>query len=178
MLVRKVQVEDLDVIIEISTENTLSSIKTTQQKNQGFLVSNFSKEQYENMAEESQGFLMAFHEHELDFNLIVNKRIQQRAKNSYVVLKQICIRRDSHKKGYGRRLYEFFMSSIDKDIYLSVVLEPYNEASVHFHNKLGFKQVITVQAEDQLKRGIFYWNNPTNDSHYDKEIVLGQYEFA
>ncbi len=190
MLVRKAQPEDLDAIYRIASENAMANLKPSRLKNSGFLVSNYAREQYEQyiinnelffLLEEHgevQGFLLAFHDHELDFDQIVNKRIQKHAKNNYIVLKQICIRRLSHKKGYGRRLYEYLMSMVEKDIFLAVVLEPYNEASIRFHDKLGFKQVFTVQGEDQLKRGIFFWNNPHIAPHYDKEIILGQYEHA
>lgn len=188
--IRKARLEDAHAITELAAENAIANLDTPQMKHKGFLVSNYSKEQYETFIHENelfyvledsgkiQGFLLAFHDYDLNYDNLVNKRIRKHAKNNFVVIKQICIRREVRKQGYGRMLYEYLMSSVDKDIFLAVVLEPYNEASVHFHDKLGFKQVFTVHAEDQMKRGIYYWNNPHNVSHYDKEIIIDQYEHA
>lgn len=127
---------------------------------------------------EVQGFVLAFHEHELNFDHIVNQRIRHHAKNDYIVLKQVCIKRKAQKQGYGRRLYEHLMSVVEKDIYLAVVLDPPNQASLQFHHKLGFKKIFEVYAEDQRKRGIFFWNHPTTETQYDKEILLEQYKLA
>ncbi len=189
MIIRKAIIEDAKEILSIASSNTLSGLSKAERKN-GFLVSNFSLEDYEIFIEKHelfyvliendivQAFLLAYFPEELDDTQIINKKIKEYAVKPYVVIKQICVSRSSANKGYASKLYEYFIEHVKKDIFLAVVLEPYNEASIMFHMKHRFEQLIAITAEDNILRGIFYRAYNKSISSYDKDIILTQYEKA
>ncbi|WEK55887.1 MAG: GNAT family N-acetyltransferase [Candidatus Cohnella colombiensis] len=188
-IIRKAQMSDLPDIVKLAKENNLDRISTASQQ-KGFLVSNFSMEQYEQCIQQNElffvievaqvvrGFLLAYRKHELDSTSLIYRKIMKHAKDDFTLIKQICIERNSHQHGYGSRLYDYIMLNTEHDIYLAIVLEPINKASINFHFKLGFKQISTFIGEDQKKRGISYWNNPQSVPTYDPSIILQQYEVA
>lgn len=191
LTIRKAEERDLGSIRLISSENSITNIKNIKNtNNKGFLVYPLSDEQYVSYIRSCQhfyvleslgeihGFLLAVNDNDLDMGKILHQKMGKYSTNQFLVIEQVCIKKTSQKKGYGQKLYDFLMNRTDKDIFLAVVLEPYNDSAVRFHNKLGFRQLFTVEPEDQMKRGIFYWNNYQSQPRYDKEIILKQYEHA
>ncbi len=186
-MIRKPNKQDANRIYEIAKENTLDAKKKHRG---GFLVSNYPLETYQNYIETLEhfyvldienkivGFLLAFKEENLDLSLTVNRFIKNRAKSEYLILKQICIAINDQRKGYATLLYQHFMDTIDIDIFLAVVLKPYNEPSMKFHEKLGFNLVWELIAEDSKPRGIFYWNNPVSTRYFNKDLLVKQYALA
>lgn len=190
-VVRSAKISDLDQVHAIALSNSLGQNNKRGTKKNGFLVSNYSIEDYKNYinkhkhfyvleaGEEICGFLLGHTKDELDKSLKVNKKILEHADDDFVVIKQICIGKDHFRKGYATELYKFFIEAVERDIYLSVVLEPYNGASVKFHHSLGFDQVFDVIAEDKRSRGIFFRpHSHETIGKFDKDIILHQYEIA
>jgi predicted GNAT superfamily acetyltransferase len=189
-IIRKARVQDAKRIYEIAKSNSLTQLTKKETVLSGFLVSEFDLDTYikyiENLEQfyvlekngDVKAFILAFKDDELDNDLIVNKRIRDYAKNSYCVIKQVCVDKDCHRKGYATKLYDYYINSVEGDIYLSIVFEPYNSVSVQFHTKMGFQERFTVIAEDNIKRGIFLWVNHNNGNYYDKEIIMKQYDRA
>ena len=186
-MIRKADKQDVKRIHAIAEENILD---TSVQQQGGFLVSRYSLKDYEGYLDTLKhvyvyekdnqiiGFLLAYEPQDLDLTLAVNRFIKRKAKNGFVVLKQICIAKSHQRKGYASKMYEDFMARIDEDIYLAVVLEPYNEPSMKFHEKLGFTLIYEIVENDDIPRGIFYWNNPNTTTYYNMEVLLKQYELA
>lgn len=189
-IIRKARVQDAKRIYEIAKSNSLTQLTKKETVLSGFLVSEFDLDTYikyiKNLEQfyvlekngDVKAFILAFKDDELDNDLIVNKKIRNYAKNSYCVIKQVCVDKDCHRKGYATKLYDYYINSVEGDIYLSIVFEPYNSASVQFHTKMGFQERFTVIAEDNIKRGIFLWINHNNGNYYDKEIIMKQYDRA
>lgn len=189
-IIRKALIKDAKRIYEIAKSNSLTQLTKKETVSSGFLVSEFDLDTYKKYIEnleqfyvlekngDVKAFLLAFHDHELDNCLIVNKKIRNYAKNSYSVIKQICVDKACHRRGFAARLCEYFVTTVEGDIFLSIVFEPYNSASVQFHTKMGFLERFTVVAEDNIKRGVFLWVNHNNANCYDKEIIMIQYDRA
>ena len=186
-MIRKATLDDVEAIYAIAAENAL---KVGETQTGGFLVSKYPKSQYVEYVQSLRhfyvlvkedaivGFLFAYEANQLDQTLKVNQAMRRKAKNAFVVLKQICIAIKHQRQGHASSLYEDFMNRIEEDIYLSVVLEPYNAPSMLFHERLGFTMVHEVKENDGLLRGIFYWNNPKTTCMYNERVLLKQYQMA
>lgn len=182
--IRHATISDAQDVCDIANSNTLSDL-SDEQREDGFLVSKFSVSDYEKYINtnkyffvleekgEIKAFLLAYDVYELDDSLIVNQFIKQHAKNPFVVIKQICVKRNSFKKGFAKQLYNYFLGLTNSDIYLAVVLEPLNKSSIYFHKKMGFKQAFIVKPEDGMKRLIYYKQN-----HFNEKVVYNQYNVA
>lgn len=170
-VIRKATINDAKAIYDLAVENSARNMDEQSKREKGFLVSNYALAEYQKYIVDNQhvyvlekdeqvlGFLLVFTEEELDYSLKVNQRIKEKAIKPFIVIKQICISRYAHKKGYGRKLYQYIMDKINEDIFLAVVVEPYNEASILFHQKLGYQQSFEMRPEDQVLRVIFHWEN-------------------
>ncbi|WP_163536380.1 GNAT family N-acetyltransferase [Gracilibacillus sp. YIM 98692] len=168
-LMRKARLSDVNKIAEMALENSLSQLSEEEKKNNGFLVSGYTKEQYQQYIKdcehfyvvekegELQGFLLGFLDTELN-NSKVNQAYKKHAASSFVVIKQICVAKNAQKQGVGKKLYRFFIDTVKQPIYLAVVMEPYNAGSVKFHEKLGFHLFAEITPEDDMKRALFCKN--------------------
>jgi predicted GNAT superfamily acetyltransferase len=179
MIIRKPSIDDVNQIYKIARENSIGNNRRgSSELKKGFLVSNYSITQYNNyilnsklfyvLEEQGQikAFLLAFSENELDKDASIIKKIAQynlekNLNRQYVVLKQICVGRENLRRGYATQLYNYFIENIDKDIYLAVVLDPYNEASMNFHNRMGFKQVFET-TEEGVRKAVFQYKKSNN----------------
>ena len=188
MNIRPARLEDIEKIYEIAINNSLSRLKNKKLVD-GFLVSNYDLETYKNYIKnnryffvvedegEIRAFLLAFTKEEIDTAQLVNKKILAYSSDDFVIVKQICTAPDSYRKGYGTQVYSFLMDEVSQNIFAAVVLNPINQASIDFHQELGFRIAFTIIPEDKINRAVFFWDNPCNN-FYDKDIVLNQYETA
>lgn len=186
--IRPVAKEDLNKIHIIANQNSLSNINSKDIKN-GFLVPEYSGFSYSDCIEKYKhfyvltednivrAFLLGYEQGDLNWNNFVNKRIKRRSTREFALIKQICVDRDCFKRGFASMLYTHFIDMVKTDIYLAVVLEPYNEASIEFHNSLGFEQVMQVVAEDGKERGVFYKSYEDSEK-INIELLLQQYNVA
>lgn len=186
--IKKARIEDVSSITRIARENALINVDSDNLE-QGFLVSEFKESDYEQYIQKHEhfyvltdkgnvsAFLMAHKKEDLDITLIVNRNILRCATGDFHLIKQVCVARDSVRQGLASELYNFFISKVNSDIYLAVVLNPYNEASIKFHNNLGFDQIMKFIVEDGKDRGIFY--RPANNIRsLDKDFLIEQYKVA
>ena len=168
-MIRRATLKDAERIYEIAQE---SSARTMCDGKKGFLVSDYKLEDYRDQLESLvhvyvledddnvvQAFLTVRVENELDKGLKVNQELLERSTRPYAVIQQICVAVNARRRGYAKALYQFIMDTLDLDIYLTVVVEPPNEASITFHESLGFEAVFRVRPEDRRLRQIFYWKN-------------------
>ncbi len=188
MIIRRANLEDAEKIFEIAEGNSLNKNKGIKPEN-GFLVSSYDLDKYKEyiinnryfLVLEEQGilraFLLAFTSAEINPDEIINKKIIANSDEKFIIVKQVCAAVDCHRQGYSTQLYNFLMDDIKDNIFAAVVLEPINQASIRFHEEMGFRVAFTITPEDKRKRAVFFWDNPCN-SFYDKEVVLNQYERA
>ncbi len=184
MRIRKAQISDLDAIISIAEENKLQNDALD---NEGFLVSEFTRNDYIDMLKkyvhfyvtEKRGkvcaFAFGYMDSDLDRSLIVNKSIIEYSESSFFIIKQICVSRKMKGKGIATQLYEYLKELIEVPIFVSIVKEPYNEASVNFHLKLQFVKVLEVEAEDGMIRFIYRFSDAVD---YDISLIEHQYDTA
>ena len=163
-IIRKAQIKDADIIHEIAVNNSIKNLKETSQ---GFLVSNYELETYQEYIQNNKyfwvieddeicAFLLAFTRDEINPGILVNQKILEYCNQDFVIIKQICV--SKHHKGYATQLYKALMGKTN-NIFAAVVLEPVNQTSIDFHQKLGFNLAFNITPEDNLKRAIYKWSH-------------------
>ncbi|ADU32081.1 GNAT family N-acetyltransferase [Evansella cellulosilytica] len=85
----------------------------------------------------------------------------------YQYIEQVATHRDYLGSGVGTFLYRSLLSSATKPTAAFVATKPIkNEASIHFHEKLGFKRIGTYTADTFLHfknyESILYWQTGTD----------------
>lgn len=90
---------------------------------------------------------------------VVNGRIRERVDRPFVLIKQVAVTRSHARRGLARRLYDRVrVEAAERPRYAAIVLDPPNEASVAFHERLGFRKAFELDAPDGSRRGI--WTAP------------------
>lgn len=134
----------------------------------GFLVSGFPLEAYLRFVEradhflvleedeELAGFVLAYSSERIGTDETVNRQVQASMDEPFVLVKQICVRRDRAGRGVARRLYQAVQRRApERSLLAAVVLEPRNERSIGFHLRLGGHQWLELRAPDGKPRAIF-----------------------
>lgn len=191
MRLRRARQNDAQAISEIAFENSLEVLAKDGDKIEGgFLVSGFDIKEYERMIrsydhfyvveirKKVRGFIFAYDNKACDMNLNVNKSIAEHSDGAFLIIKQVCVDREYQGKGFGSLLYEHMLESSAVPVYASIVEEPYNEASVHFHMRHNFKKTISVKAEDGMMRMVFCHENSDEKSNYNVQMLEQQYQVA
>lgn len=166
LLVRRALFNDMEDVSHLADINHLRS-KGNPDK--GFLVSGYTLEDYQRVYYETnlfyvveedgdvRGFILGYKQEDLNYSEVVNKSIRDYAGSEFLVVKQICVDPYIQGRGYGRALFQKFIQeseNLQRGIYLSIVLEPYNKTSVSFHKSLGFSKVFEIVPEDGFLRGV------------------------
>jgi ribosomal protein S18 acetylase RimI-like enzyme len=74
----------------------------------------------------------------------------------WVLIKQICTRPADRRRGIARALYRHLIAQVGaRPLCAWVVLQPLNEASIAFHDALGFAKVRETVGSDGLARGLW-----------------------
>ena len=103
-----------------------------------------------------QAFVIAYTDDLIDSADAVGQAIRRRVGATFVLIKQVCVAPESMGRGYARTLYDVVRAkSGGLPRYAAVVLEPPNSASVAFHECLGFRSVLEVEAPDGMPRGVW-----------------------
>lgn len=173
--IRAVTKEDLEEVLLIANQWSLAGQSEDESEEEGFLVSAFTIEQYQDylanaeyfyVAEvegQIEAFLLAYESESIAPSELTNTLLRYNLKESFILIKQICIRRDSiNSKGCASSLYEYLNQiKPDKSNLAAVVLEPLNRRSIKFHERCGFYKLCTISppADSDGKtrlRGIWY----------------------
>lgn len=198
--VRKVKREDLSQVLEIAQSFSLSKLTRDQAAKSGFLVSEFSLEAYERYLQsnhyffvaESQhkivGFLLAYESSDIPPNETLNTLLKTNLQNSFVLIKQICVAKGSTGLGIASRLYQhLFETATTPRFAAAIVMEPYNEASISFHERKGFNKLCDIvppeDADGILRlRGVWFRDSQKNtppaqrwipfDSSHDQSLIM------
>lgn len=163
--IRKATFSDSQKIYELSVQNILFDYD--EDRNEGFLVSSYSKEQYEELISnvdffyvaEKNGaviaFILAFFDNTI-LDDVLNNLIEKYVGRKFVLIKQICVDKLFVKQGIGNKLYKFLLDYTDHTpILAAIVLKPENTVSINFHEKLGFRQLFEFIPIDGMLRGMW-----------------------
>ena len=152
MKIQNITEDWLDLIIQLNNENTpaVSKLDTTQLI---FLI------------EHSKYAWMILNQQENDligFCLILGEGINYQSMNyqwvskyrkDFDYLDRIVIAKKFQKMGFGKRIYEVWLNkTTSTHMLLEVNIRPRNEASLLFHEKLGFKAVGEQDTDKGEKR--------------------------
>ncbi len=157
----------VDAIFRLAEASEIGSMEKRNEAG-GFLVSKFSENQYRTfitradhfyvMADNERitGFLLAYSNGFIDSAWEVDAFINSTYPQPFVVIKQICIDKEFRRRGLAVRLYEHLIRQVPGHaLFAAVVLEPYNYASVRFHERFGFQIVREITPRDGLPRAIW-----------------------
>ncbi len=187
MIIREANVSDISSIYDIAVENQLHQGTHIQN---GFLVSAYDVETYTRYLKEGNtilvveknhkvvAFLLTFLSEKLDDSVLANKLMLSHATRPFAVIKQVCVKKGFQRQGFGKALYEHFTDHVFRDVYLAVVTQPYNEASIAFHDKLGFKKTFHFKGDDSLERIVYVKPYYENMENYSAHVLIPQYEQA
>ena len=159
--------KDVVAIHSLAQQRSLSNRSTTEDHQGGFLVSNFTPDDYHRYVDLAEHFFVARDAEKiigfvLSFLCDQNSSLEWLESSSADVLgdmaliKQICVSKDHAGSGIGTDLYSYlFQQMPHKTIVASVVDEPPNVASARFHSKLGFHPYFTYTPSDEFERTVW-----------------------
>ncbi|WP_039938070.1 GNAT family N-acetyltransferase [Streptomyces himastatinicus] len=150
----------------------------------GFLVSAYTEADYRSRLATAEhfyvavkggqvlAFLMAYSSDQVEPDEWLNRRIKTTL-GAFLVIKQICVSREAARSGIASMLYYHVLDQWHKSpVIAAVVNDPPNDASAHFHHKLGFQELTRLTPPDGLPRVVWVWRKP-------REAILHvQYEVA
>ncbi|MCW5211955.1 GNAT family N-acetyltransferase [Desulfobulbus sp. TB] len=166
--IKKAAPEHLTDIFNLARSLSLQRMPPNQAEKQGFLVSEFKKENYVAYIKKADqfhvlhqndtlcGFLYAYSSHLIDEDEWMNQLIKSEHPDPFVLIKQICIQPHLMGKGLATHLYQhLFQQTADCPLFTVIVTEPYNQRSVDFHKGHGFKEVFRRTPPDGIPREVW-----------------------
>lgn len=172
--IRQATEDDLTEVLAIANEWSLESLSGGKEED-GFLVSAFKLEQYQDYLAHAEyfyiaevegsieAFLLAYESESIDPSELTNTLLRCNLVESFILIKQICVRRDSTRnKGCAAALYDYIhQQQPNKSNLAAVVLEPLNKRSIKFHERCGFYQLCNItppaDKDGEIRlRGIWY----------------------
>jgi predicted GNAT superfamily acetyltransferase len=168
LVIQRATTEHLIDIFNLARSLSLQRMPSNRTKDQGFLVSEFQKEDYIAYIQKADhfyvlheddtlcGFLYAYSSHLIAEDEWMNQLIKSKHPDPFVLIKQICIQSDLMGKGLATHLYQhLYQQTADYPLFTVVVSEPYNQRSVDFHKGHGFKEVFRGTPPDGLPREVW-----------------------
>ena len=166
--IKKATSEHLTDIFNLARSLSLQRMPPDQSERLGFLVSEFTKEDYLSYIEKADhfyvlyqghglcGFLYAYSSDLIAENEWMNQLIKSQHPDPFVLIKQICIQPFLMGKGLATHLYQhLFQQTTDCPLFTVIVTEPHNQRSVDFHRGHGFKEVFRRTPPDGLPREVW-----------------------
>ncbi len=186
--------------ITIATSNDIAFIKSCAQqaslknrdpKNQsslGFLVSEFSEQQYIDFINKSDhfyiaslpdigpvGFVLAYFDSLIDKTTEwTNTFLSYYLFNPFILIKQVCVTDQYASKGIGAQLYTHIANcNSGVPLVAAVVSDPPNHRSMDFHSKQGFCTILEIQPPADHGRPItIWWKANGYDGEYSRVKVI------
>ena len=137
----------------------------------GFLVSAFSRGDYQRFIDRADYFYVALEHGKLEGFMLAytldripaKGRIEQMLKSEYpagfVLIKQVVVSPEHRRSGVGSRLYQALFRAAPNVAFLAaIVQQPPNPASEAFHRSHGFRPYAEAAAEDGRLRAV--WHRP------------------
>lgn len=180
---------DAEAIQQIADRWRLRERSQADLMDRGFLVADFSIDEYQHLVAASDycfvarhdgtivGFLLAYSQARLkDIDDTTAQWLGTRL-DDFVVIKQVAVDPQHTGSGVGRRLYQFLIDHLRGQgirLVAAVVDTPPNVRSQVFHRRLGFTEAFTYQHADGRTRRIWRYSTAKPAA----EILNAQYEAA
>jgi predicted GNAT superfamily acetyltransferase len=159
---------DLPKIAALAGARRLGANSTEPTPSDGFLVSNFTLEDYRKFQQQARhlqvaridaqfaGFLLAFADADPVPRGSVDRWLAENCELPFLVVKQVCVDVSFTRQGVASRLYESVLQAHpQRRLFAAIVLDPPNPGSVKFHEQLGFGKLCEIDADDGLRRGVW-----------------------
>jgi predicted GNAT superfamily acetyltransferase len=166
--IRKAQPEDLPHIKQIAELNSLQNLSQKEAKKQGFLVSGFKTEEYEDFInrvdhfyvltidENIEAFLLAYSSQHIKPYEELNLHIKNNHCSDFILSKQIGVNPPKMSQGLATKLYNHLFSlTAPLPTYTVTVMKPINKRSNRFHEHIGFQKKFKYMPPDGKKRLIW-----------------------
>ncbi len=168
--IRPATVHDITKVLSIAAEHDLQIKSPERVRNEGFLVSAYSREFYMKhlrrltaacAGDEVAAFTLTFMFDELPPEVKDGPRVQSVIGNRpYMMIKQVGTSLQWQRSGAGRALYRHHLSTIDIPVFAPIVTatKNVNVTSIAFHESLNFHRVETFKDElgDEIS-GLWCW---------------------
>ncbi len=167
VVIRRAGLTDVESIIALADARAVDPGQRPDAE-RGFLVSRFDRDTYERLVAtvdhayvleddgEIQAFVIGYSDHWIDPGDLVGQAIRRHMAAPFVLIKQVCVALDRMGRGYARTLYDAVrQASVGLPCCAAVVLDPPNDASVAFHESVGFRKILELSAPDGMQRGVW-----------------------
>lgn len=147
---------------EIYTIADAWKITNVEDIDDGFLVSDFSLNDYEKAfdqgcyffkacyQDEIVAFLYGYMSNSIDETDTVNNLLKANMYDRFFLIKQICVRKNhQHTKGAASLLYAR-AKNLGVPVAAAIILDPLNERSVTFHERQDFRKILEVDAPEDF----------------------------
>ncbi len=156
--VRRAEQSDLSSIVTLANRLALASGESDSPEG-GFLVSGFSESDYARYLDTIDyfyvytdndkiiGFLLAHPSQSIDLNNRVDSVLKNVYIGDFILIKRIGVHPDHQRAGVGTKLYDFLLNNTPDSAFLAaVVLAPFNEASIRFHQRFDFRHLLDITS--------------------------------
>lgn len=160
--VRPATSSDLAAVVELAEASTLRAGASTDG---GFLVSAFAPERYAAAQAAGQltvatsdgvtlGFLLVYTDEQIPSDDRVSAEVAGAYGQACLIVKQVCVSPAARGRGVGAALYRH-VATEPTAVFAAVVAEPFNAASVAFHERCGWKLHTVTSGTDGRPRLIY-----------------------
>jgi len=169
--IRLASPHDMDQIVELAAAYRLDSMSAADAERWGFFVSDFSRRDYTTFLDVAdhfyvldasgriEGYVLAYSSERIQAGEWLNMKLREAYGDTFVLIKQLAIRKRATSKGYGSRLYDHVAKAAPGRRHMAaIVLDPPNRRSVAFHEKCGFHKIAEYLPPDGKPRGV--WARP------------------
>ncbi len=143
---------DLDFVLSLNQES-LSAVSHSDLKKMNYFLEISSYFKIFRIDDKAVGFLIGLkpgRDYKSENYIWINKRY-----NSFIYVDRVIIDSKYRNSGLGFYFYNHLVKSFRKEvknILCEVNIKPYNEQSINFHKKYGFKEIGEQQTENGEKR--------------------------
>ena len=156
LAVRRAKPTDIDEIVEIATMSARSNIDPKDANNLGYLVSDYTIDDYKQFLEFADyfyvilqgdvcvGYLMAYSDYRIPDNDHIAYRYLSESYGGkhFVLINQVCVRPQLRRKGIAHQLYSTLKREAEgADLLAAIIVDPPNRASTTFHDSEGFEEI-------------------------------------
>ena len=145
----------------------------------GFLVSGYSRRQYEEFVtqldhfyvatrvstEAVVGFVVAYSNQEAYKGDWTTSLLLHIHRGPFMVIKQVAVAQDERGSGIASALYDHILNQANgRPVFAAVVTDPPNDASNRLHLRMGFEPLFEATPPDETPRRV--WRSAVGDDDY------------
>lgn len=182
VFIRPAQDADVPAIFEIAENRSLKKSGESA-SNTGFLVSDYSLEDYHELLQRAEffyvacvdskvaGFVVAYSRERIKADEWLNLQVAENF-SEFTVIKQVGVSEAYAGKGVATQLYERILQRAGSDVLIAaVVSDPPNRPSVALHRKMGFQPMTTLTPPDGIPRTVWV-RQPAHTQLLERHLTL------